>query len=132
MPVNFQMARRLHGLMIRDRSQENLLVKKLKSAGWLTYLDREVIEKVGGEEALKAAVGSAVTVTPVGEGLLLRTGSTPPLGDVSRQDRDIEPLAAVNRAIKSVRLQRWLDPSLFNTDFQPHREFTDAWLARFD
>jgi hypothetical protein len=132
MPVNFQLAKRFHGVLIRDRNQENILVKKLKSAGWLTYLNRELVEKVGGAEALTSAVGPAVTVSPLGDGLLLRTGPTPPVGDVNRQDKDVEPLAAVNRAIKQIRIQRWLSTNLFNADLSQTREPADAWLARFD
>lgn len=60
-----------------------------------------------------------------------RTGPTPPVGDVNRQDKDVEPLAAVNRAIKNIRLQRWLSTNLFSTDFRPD-ESANAWLARFD
>jgi hypothetical protein len=132
MPVNFQLSKRLHGVLIRDRLQEIYLVKKLKSAGWLTYLDAELVEKVGGEAALKTAVGEAVSVASLGAGLLLRTGPTPPVGDVNRQDKDVEPLAAVNRAIKNIRLEHWLSTNLFNADFKPDRENADAWLTRFD
>src|SRR6185436_18433939 len=72
MPANMAAARRFHGLLVRHRTQENYLVKKLKSAGWLTYLDTELVELVGGRDALASAVGDQVTISPVGSGLIVR------------------------------------------------------------
>jgi hypothetical protein len=128
MPANFAAAWQFHGLLVRDRTQETYLVRKLKSAGWLTYLDAELVELVGGNDALTDAVGDKVQISPVGRGLLLRTGPTPPIGDVNRQAEDLAPLAAVSRAIKPIRLERWLDTNLFLVE----RETADAWLQRFD
>jgi hypothetical protein len=61
-------------------------------------------------------------------GLLFKTGRTPPVGDVNRQDSDIAPLAALNRAIRAVRIDSWCDPELFDVE----SDEADAWLHRFD
>jgi hypothetical protein len=129
MPVNMQTARRFHGLLVRNRPQENYFVKTLKSAGWLTYLNDELVGLIGGETALRAAIGPDLSVSRVGAGLLLRTGAVPPLGDVNRQDPDVVPLRAVSRAIAKVRLQRWPHPSRL---FKVSPEDADAWLHRLD
>jgi hypothetical protein len=128
MPVNFSAAKRFHGLLVRHRTQENYLVKKLKSAGWLTYLDAEMVGALGGEHELRSRLGDEATLTNAGPGVLLRAGATPPIGDVNRQRPDVAPLATVNRAIEQVRIDRWFTTDLFGVD----RESADAWLHRFD
>lgn len=129
MPVIFRTAKRFTALQVRDRIQEDNMIKKLKSAGWLTFLDEELVATAGGEDALRRAVeGDGVTVRNVRDGLLFQAGPEPPIGDVNRQNKDTLPLAAVNRGIEPVRIDRWFSTHLFGVE----RDEADEWLSRFD
>ncbi|HEX6750881.1 MAG TPA: type VI immunity family protein [Longimicrobium sp.] len=128
MPAMLRAALRFHGLLVRHRTQEDYAVKKLKSAGWLTFLDAELLGLVGGQDALEAAVDGLVEISPLRGGVLLKAGDRPPVGDVNRQEADVRPLAAVNRAISEIRLQRWFSHNLFSVP----AETSNDWLSRFD
>lgn len=139
MPVNFRVAQRYHGILVRDRGMSSQLLvpagpglaplKCLPSAAWLTYLGEELVEAVGGVTGLQNAVGAAVTFKSLGQGLLLRAGDAPPVVDVNRPGEDNKALALLHRGIAKVIRDRWFHTySLLGVE----RDVADAWLHRFD
>jgi hypothetical protein len=136
MPENFRLARRFHGLLVRDRNQEVGMMEavdgkpvlKLKTAGWLTFLGPILCERVGGLDRITQSMGSTVEVAPVNGGAAICTGPVPPLGDVNRLDEDVQPLAQLSRFLRPVLLEKWFAPQSFRVE----RDDADAWLHRFD
>ncbi|HEX5748019.1 MAG TPA: type VI immunity family protein [Archangium sp.] len=94
-------------------------------AHWLTLLRTDLIQKLGGMEALRAALPRA-ELRPLDQGLLIRAARRPPLGDVNRQCADIGCMPEVARLLRPIRYEA--------KGFGQPQEVFDAlaWLARYD
>lgn len=119
-------SRRYRGLDYRSLVTTSIeMGEKVKSANWLTMLDTDFIDQLGGQAALRAALGSEVGVRDVGHGVIIQAGPQPLLGDVNR----LEPMTAyerVNDAIKPIRVPLILPfPGYDKTNIV-------EWLTRFD
>lgn len=91
-------------------------------ARWLTFLGPQLVEHLGGRNAI-AAADPGVTVAPAGQGVVLQAGAEPEIGDVNRRvgtpllrvvARAIEPVTMFeNRGLEAVfgddpdTLERW-------------------------
>jgi hypothetical protein len=93
------------------------------SAHWLNLAGPALVDKLGGAEAVRAALPAPVEMRPAGAGLLIRGASRPPVGDVNRGAKDIEFLPDVARVLRPVRFEI----SGFQAAVDPK-----TWLARFD
>jgi Protein of unknown function (DUF3396) len=137
MPVNFGLARRYHGMLVRDRLQSLALPQyvagsaprlRIPSVAWLTYLGPTLLDQLGGQDTLLPQLAPA-SHKALGQGILIRTGQTPPVGDVNRQDADLQPLRDLDRVLKPIILEQWfLSASLLGVD----RDTASAWLHRFE
>jgi hypothetical protein len=58
----------------------------IKGIGWLTALDADIVESVGGVLRLKKMLGSEVEIIEVPNGIILKIGAEPTLGDRNRSD----------------------------------------------
>lgn len=105
-----------------------LLGRKCRGARWLTFLGRDLLEQLGGEQALRARLDPAIECTPVGTGLALRAGSEPLPGDVNRQDT-LPLIASVARAIEPVTFFK--DKNLRAHLFDENDEKFERWQRRF-
>jgi hypothetical protein len=139
LPVNWRLAQRYRGLLLRNRLQLSRLMRldadkvprtRLYSAGWLTFLGRSLLEQLGGASALEPATAAGAAVTPLRDGVLVQAGPLPPVGDVNRQDKDVEILKQVHRAIEPIVLDEW-QPTVY-TYLRVDRDTADSWLHRFD
>nr|CAP62397.1 hypothetical protein [Archangium disciforme] len=94
-------------------------------AHWLTLLGTDLVQKLGGQEAIRSALPRA-ELRPLNQGLVIRAARWPPLGDVNRQGRDIGCLPDVARLLRPIRFEA--------SGLGQPREVFDAtvWLARFD
>ncbi|REG30759.1 uncharacterized protein DUF3396 [Archangium gephyra] len=94
-------------------------------AHWLTLLRTDLIQKLGGMEALRAALPQA-ELRPLDQGVLIRAARRPPLGDVNRQCTDIGCMPEVARLLRPIRYEA--------KGFGQPQEVFDAlaWLARYD
>jgi len=77
--------------------------ERIKNVGWLTLIGSELLEKVGGLQALREQASDRLNVIGTAHGALIRAGEKPILGDVNRQEslsglldayRLVEPLHA--------------------------------------
>ena len=141
MHVGFRLARRYRAVLPRSRShQEEILYpyhhaprkKRLPAAGWLTFLGAELLANVGGRSALEAALDGEGSMEAIRDGLLVRTGPTPPLCDANRPDPADQPYIRLSRAIRDVRLERWGFSSLLLSWGGIEEDEADQWLHRFD
>ena len=101
-PAEIRAGLRFHGLMIRNRMQESFLSKQLKSAHWLTFVQHAIVEELGGKATFDDLEG--VDAADVANGVLLRAGNAPPVGDINRQAPDLGPMKAVNDALRPIRI----------------------------
>jgi hypothetical protein len=61
-------------------------VTQCRGARWISLLGPKLVVALGGTESLRAKLDPRVAMVPVGDGLLLRAGERPELGDVNRGD----------------------------------------------
>ncbi len=127
-PVQMRTALRHHGLMVRNRVHEGMLHNQLKSVHWLTFLQTDLAETVGGAEVLGGLQG--VSTHPVAHGLLLRAGNAPAVGDINRQAPDLGPMKAVNAALKPLRIAEWFKGTTHLCRLDD--EDVQGWLSRMD
>jgi len=127
-PVQMRTALRHHGLMVRNRIHEGTLHNQLKSAHWLTFIQADLAETLGGLETLGSLEG--VSTHPVGHGLLLRAGKAPPVGDINRQALDLGPMKTVNSALQSLRIEEWFQGTTHLAQLDD--DDVNGWLSRMD
>ena len=109
------------GLLVRNRYQETYANQTLSSAGWLTFVDETLTERLSA----KLPSGSAVTTQSVRGGTLFRTGPTPPIG--GGVEPGVDALAEVQRVLAPVRLHTCrFAPALIPP------EAMGQWLRRLD
>jgi hypothetical protein len=99
-----------------EDSVKCLAEDQCRGARWLTLLGAPALAKLGGVESLRSNLDPRITLTPVLDGVLIRAGKEPELGDVNRGDR-APLLRSLARAIEPVT--RFGDvnlPPLFNDD----------------
>jgi hypothetical protein len=77
------------------------LGKRCRGARWLTMLSTALLDELGGRDALRDTLLDSVEMTGVPNGMLLRAGRTPEIGDVNRNETT-PALASVARAIEPV------------------------------
>ncbi|HEY0585098.1 MAG TPA: type VI immunity family protein [Pseudoduganella sp.] len=90
---------------------------------WINLLGPQLTEKLGGIEAMRAAVPDA-EIKPLRNGTWIRGARLPPIGDVNRGAKDIGQLPNIARLLRPVRCPH---PRSGHTDFD-----IEAWLSRFD
>lgn len=127
-----QMNRRPVGVLLKRYLGLNLgepamfCKEGLPPVNWLTLLGPEALDRLGGMEAVVAALSDdEISVMPMGAGVCIRAGELPQLGDRNRQD-DLPVYRKVGRYLKDLRLQ--LRPFLPGMN----QDESEVWLARFD
>jgi len=107
---------------------------KIKGVNWLTALDDECFEQLGGRQAVLSDLGDEFILYEYEGGVLIQAGLTPQPGDVNQQHipRYYQQLA---RKLKPIRLifpeGHYLIASP-NKNEQSNAEASNEWLARFD
>lgn len=102
--------------------------KAIKGANWLTILAQPWIERLGGEAALRQALGNGVEWHPYRGGAVIQAGPKPQMGDRVRN----EPMTyyeQVSRALKPIRVSSILGIA---PDYGFDDRRAQEWLARFD
>jgi len=90
---------------------------------WINLLGPQLSEKLGGIDAMRAAVGEA-EVKPLRNGTWIRGARLPPVGDVNRGAADLGQLPNVARLLRRIRC---------GNPRSGHKNFDiNAWLGRFD
>jgi hypothetical protein len=74
------------------------------TTNWLTLLDRQFVKKLGGRQKLRASLPSTVQIYEIDNGLLLRAGEKPAIGDVNRNDK-LPDYRAVYEAVRPLTLR---------------------------
>ncbi len=97
------------------------------SPNWLTFLNKELMESLGGASALHGHAPEA-QVTDLVQSVCIRASKYPPVGDINHQARDRGALPGVARFLKPRRIP--LPPGAISGR---KRELdVKQWLTRFD
>jgi hypothetical protein len=104
---------------------------RIKGVNWLTILNDELVEQLGGLDKMKVALEPACSIHIYDGGVLIQAGPTPRIGDVQRGDIPME-YRMVARYTKPIRFENY-DESLFRVpDGLDDKAETLAWIGRFD
>lgn len=106
----------------------------IKGVNWLTALDDQCFEQLGGRESVLSGLGEGFSFYPYEGGMLIQAGPVPQLGDVNQQHipKYYQQLA---RKLKPIRMIFPHGHSLIKSPNPAERsntEVTNQWLARFD
>lgn len=77
---------------------------RIKGVNWITILGDSMVERLGGLDALRAALGPGIDVHPFKQGIAIQAGPRPLFGDVNRQ----EPMPLhrrVAQVLKPIRIE---------------------------
>lgn len=103
------------------------LSERLRTVSWLTVVGPELVAKLPPSAlATGPTMDDEVSVTPCGEGFVLRAGNAPAAGDVNRDDFPRAYVAA-DRRLRAVRAAEGLH---FYAPWSSRT--TEAWLRRFE
>jgi hypothetical protein len=58
---------------------------KIRGARWVTLLGTKPLEALGGKEFLRKKFDDSISIIEIGDGVLIRAGQSPELGDVDKQ-----------------------------------------------
>lgn len=106
---------------------------KIKGVNWLTALDNQCLEELGGRDTLLSQLDNTFVVYDYQGGLLIQAGLTPQLGDsnTGHMPHSYQLLANIVKPLRlafpdGYSLLQSSSPEISNT------EVTNNWLARFD
>ena len=101
--------------------------RRAKGAYWLNYLGPELVEKLGGLEALRADLADPrIRLRSLARGICaVQVDAGPLAGDVNRQE-DVSAYRRLAQVLKPVRYE----PTMEYPEFE--MEDTLEWFARFD
>jgi len=101
----------------------------IKSVNWLTLINKQAVEALGGRKKLAAALGKDVTVHDIEHGAIIQAGPAPLLGDVNRRD-NVPLYHQVGRVLAPIRSKS--HPPFLKVGPLVSKTVSDEWLSRFD
>lgn len=113
----------------------------LKRVDWLTFLNHQLIDKLGGLEHLTAQLtagewGAGIVIHPLPQGICIQAGPEPDIGDVNTNEEVIMPYYHhVGKILKPVTIlqnEYGYDVNDLRISVVGSREDTAEWLTRFD
>ena len=119
------LAMRFRGFDILEPKLAREARGRVPNCSWLNLLGDGVVAALGGEDALRTVLSSAVEVRRIAGGLLLRAGERPPIGDTNRRALDLDPVREVAQLTRPLRITKQLL-------FYGAEEFNRGWVHRFD
>jgi len=105
----------------------------IRSISWLTLIDEERLQLIGGLEKVREALGSSCPVYPYRGGVIIQAGPEPKIGDANRGEFS-ENYQKVSQLLKPIRFEDFGRRGIFEGLPLPldDRDETLAWLRRFD
>jgi hypothetical protein len=135
-PRAYAMAMRYHGLSIAsDNATWPLRDIGVESVNWLTLVGNLPLEKLGGVAKLKGSLKRIpnVEIIETRNGVIVKAGNEPRLGDVNRGEK-LPEYRAVHQALLPVLEPILSDfaPLTLPDDLEESTDKTDRWLRRFE
>jgi len=102
--------------------------ERIKNAGWLTLIGTTLLGRIGN---LEPAASGRVSVIETANGVIVRAGDKPVLGDVNRQE-DISPYLEAYRLVRPLHIgiEPLFAPFRLEGD-QDEVAATQRWLFRY-
>jgi hypothetical protein len=136
-PVFFELLQRHPGLVSTSPLSQSLVARfGLVDIGWITLLGSELCAKMGGQEDLRkrcATIDVAKAQLLPGQGLMIRLGEGPRLGDAEAGDT-LEEYRALGKLLSPLRDPSRLERKLVIAGFGVHApddEPRKKWIHRF-
>jgi hypothetical protein len=101
----------------------------IKGGNWLTILSDPFVERLGGRDAIREALGEPFAVESFTGGVMIVAGNAPEVGDRNR-NIDAPLYRKLARILRPIRIDQH-PPVYAMGPLSVEGEF-DAWLARFD
>lgn len=117
-------AMRFRGLDILEPDLAREAKGLVPNCSWLNLIDARLIRKVGGESAI-SSITNELSIEPVGNGLMIRAGSEPVLGEINRKPDGLGAIREVARLTKPIRVAK-------RVLFYGSEDFRHDWVNRFD
>ena len=131
----YPLFRRFPGLLYEDGSNFTLEILRridvIRDVNWLTAVNDELLERVGGLEKARDVLGDEVVLHPYEGGVVFQAGERPVLGDLNK-GRVPAAYRAVNDFLKPLRYENWDYPYLRAPYGVDEMEYTQWWTRRFD
>lgn len=124
------LANRYPGLdMSHPFSSKYIVSKGIKCVNWLTFLNMDYAERLGGMPKLRTTFDKDVIVHSLDHGIVIQAGPAPELGDVNRR-KTLPVYHQVGKVLASIRAKQ--HPPIFGPEGIGDKEVTEKWLSRFD
>ncbi|KNY33692.1 hypothetical protein AKG12_12805 [Agrobacterium sp. SUL3] len=131
----YPLFRRFPGLLYEDGSNFTLEILRridvIRDVNWLTAVNDELLERVGGLEKAREVLGDEIVLHPYEGGVVFQAGERPVLGDLNK-GRVPAAYRAVNDFLKPLRYENWDYPYLRAPYGVDEMEYTQWWTRRFD
>ncbi|CUX55621.1 MULTISPECIES: type VI immunity family protein [Agrobacterium] len=131
----YPLFRRFPGLLYEDGSNFTLEILRrtdvIRDVNWLTAVNNELLERVGGLEKAREVLGDEIVLHPYEGGVVFQAGERPVLGDLNK-GRVPAAYRAVNDFLKPLRYENWDYPYLRAPYGVDEMEYTQWWTRRFD
>jgi hypothetical protein len=101
----------------------------IKCINWLTMLNTEFVERLGGMARLRKAFDDKVVIHDLKSGVLIQAGPAPAIGDVNRRQA-LPAYRQVGRVLAPIRAEE--QASIFGPAGVGDEDVTGKWLRRFD
>ncbi len=103
----------------------------LKRVNWLTFLNFDLCDKIGGVKELEKKFSSDIRIHPLSKGIMIQAGPKPEIGDVNRQ-QNLPLYHEVGRVLAPVRIKNHPEVLIPPDEIMADKEKTQEWLAMFD
>ena len=104
--------------------------KGIKCANWLTFLNTDYCDRLGGLPVLRKKFDKSVVIHDANNnGVIIQAGPLPEIGDVNRQ-KNLPIYHQVGKELAPIRCRE--HPPIFGPGGFADKEVTEKWLSRFD
>lgn len=94
------------------------------NVSWLTLLGNTIVEKLNGENFIRATLPSTIQLHSIKTGLILQAADYPIVGDMNLGAKDLASLQSIAALTRQLRIA--------TENLGPGGDFTKYWLSRFD
>ncbi len=131
----YPLFRRFPGLLYEDGARFGLAIRDrtdtIRDVNWLTAVNNELLERVGGLDKARTVLGDEVILHPYEGGVVFQAGNKPVLGDLNK-GRVPAAYREVNDFLKPLRYENWERAYLRAPHDVDKMEYTEWWTRRFD
>jgi hypothetical protein len=137
-PNEYQLAKKFSGLIIDtiDKAAGGReYADEIKGANWIVALSPRYVKRLGGESWIRNYFkrDNEITVTKVGNTLVMQAGEYPELGEVNTEGLPANYIR-LNSLLRPIRIKKPDQLHYYSEykDLQFEKESTERWFSRFD